>query len=264
MFYEKESNQELVKFFHKNTSLNKVNIVSLQAKITDALDNVEFVTRCFEPDNIFRYYNKKSIGLEPPIQGDDRNDSLYRCLMKRRTNSKLPKIDTPLDFRKFSQLISYSFGVSDTGHLNDNVKFTYPTSGGLNTIEVFIAVNNVSEINSGIYLYDPYVNALKLVKETFSVSDYKNITGLVDQGKNSFFSVYIVGNSKFSHMKYGDRAYRFMNIEAGHCSQNLYLMATALGLGCAASGAFLDDEFFEFLKISDENRYLLYENFVGL
>ncbi|MBT1153793.1 hypothetical protein EFS04_12020 [Levilactobacillus brevis] len=54
-----------------------------------------------------------------------------------------------------------------------------------------------------------------------------------------------------------------MNIEAGHCSQNLYLVSTVLGVECAASGAFLDDEFFDFLKIPHKNRFLLYENFVG-
>lgn len=264
MFDGRTENQELVKFFHKNTSLNKVNIVSLQMKIADALDDTNFITNCFKPDCIFQEYNEKTIALEKSVIRAEQDDNLYRCLMKRRTNSKLPKIEEPLDFEKFSKLIYYSFGASEINLVNNNVKFTYPTSGGLNTIEIFIVVNNVSKIDSGIYLYNPYVNTLKLVRENFSVSEYKNITGLFNQGENSFFSVHIVGNCEFSHIKYGDRAYRFMNIEAGHCSQNLYLMSTSLGLECAASGAFLDDEFFEFLKISDKNRYLLYENFVGL
>lgn len=85
----------------------------------------------------------------------------------------------------------------------------------------------------------------------------------MSQATNSYFSVHFVGNGEFSFFKYGNRAYRLMNIEAGHCSQNLYLVSTVLGVECAASGAFLDDEFFDFLKIPHKNRFLLYENFVG-
>lgn len=63
--------------------------------------------------------------------------------------------------------------------------------------------------------------------------------------------------------KYGDRAYRFMNIEAGHAMQNMYLIATSLQIGCVASGGFLDDIFFEWLGLENNNMFLLYEGFIG-
>jgi SagB-type dehydrogenase family enzyme len=42
--------------------------------------------------------------------------------------------------------------------------------------------------------------------------------------------------------KYGDRAERYVKLEAGHAAQNLLLQAVALGLGAVPIGAFHDQD----------------------
>ena len=42
-------------------------------------------------------------------------------------------------------------------------------------------------------------------------------------------------------MKYSLRGYRFGLLDVGHVSQNLYLVASALGLQVCATAGFIDD-----------------------
>lgn len=262
-----QDDSELARFFHRNTEINSLSLFSLQGRIEHALSDSWFEANCFVINSIYAKYNHAPIKLDDSLINDTFKSGLFRCLINRRTNSHLPQATQKLNFKIFSQLLRYSFGISKTSAINNGkgtqYRYTFPTEGGLNTIEVYVIVNNVENIPNGVYLYDPYSNVLRVVSQEFKQEDYKHVTGLMSQAKKSFFSVHFVGNGEFSFFKYGNRAYRLMNIEAGHCSQNLYLVSTVLGVECAASGAFLDDEFFDFLKIPHKNRFLLYENFVG-
>lgn len=89
-----------------------------------------------------------------------------------------------------------------------------------------------------------------MITQSYSLSD------------NCIFSVHIVGSMNLMGYKYGNRAYRFMNLEAGHISQNVYLITEGLGFGTVASGGFLDDEFDSFMELQN-GEFLLYELFVG-
>lgn len=262
-----QNDSELAHFFHRNTEINCVSLFSLQGRIEHALSDPWFEANCFMINSIYSKYNQKFIKLDDSLISDTLKSDLFSCLLNRRTNSHLPQPTKKLNFRTFSHLLRYSFGISKTSAINNGkgtqYRYTFPTEGGLNTIEIYVIVNNVENILNGVYLYDPYFNVLRAVSQEFKQEDYKYVTGLMSQATNSYFSVHFVGNGEFSFFKYGNRAYRLMNIEAGHCSQNLYLVSTVLGVECAASGAFLDDEFFDFLKIPHKNRFLLYENFVG-
>jgi SagB-type dehydrogenase family enzyme len=42
--------------------------------------------------------------------------------------------------------------------------------------------------------------------------------------------------------KYGPRAYRLALLDVGHVSQNIHLVATAIGLNVCATAGFIDDE----------------------
>lgn len=57
----------------------------------------------------------------------------------------------------------------------------------------------------------------------------------------------------------GDRAWRYVNLEAGHAAQNLMLQATAMGLGGVTVGAFDDNAVMDLLGLPADHRplYLL-------
>ncbi len=52
--------------------------------------------------------------------------------------------------------------------------------------------------------------------------------------------IVIAADRSRTSRRYGERAERYVMMEAGHCAQNLLLQATALGLGAVPIGAFED------------------------
>jgi SagB-type dehydrogenase family enzyme len=64
-------------------------------------------------------------------------------------------------------------------------------------------------------------------------------------------------------MRQMDLDYRYVQLEAGHVGQNLYLAATSMGLGACVVGAFLDDDLNDLLGIDGENEAALYIITVG-
>ena len=63
--------------------------------------------------------------------------------------------------------------------------------------------------------------------------------------------------------KYRERTYRYVMMETGHVGQNLYLAATALGLGVCAVGAFFDDALNDLLGLDGQTEAALYITSVG-
>ena len=63
--------------------------------------------------------------------------------------------------------------------------------------------------------------------------------------------------------KYGERGLRYVYIEAGHISQNIYLQAVSLGLGSVAVGAFLDEKLNKLIDIDGKNEAAIYLHAVG-
>jgi SagB-type dehydrogenase family enzyme len=63
--------------------------------------------------------------------------------------------------------------------------------------------------------------------------------------------------------RYRERTCRYVMLEAGHVGQNLYLAATAMGLGACAVGAFLDDDLNDMLGLDGAAEAVLYVISVG-
>ena len=61
-----------------------------------------------------------------------------------------------------------------------------------------------------------------------------------------------------NQMKYGERGYRYVLLEAGHIGQNMYLNAAALSLKCCALGGTIDSKLEKFLDIDGITESVVY------
>lgn len=138
-------------------------------------------------------------------------------------------------------------------------------SGGARyPIEVYPLVLRSGEgLPAGLYHYNVKLHALEtLWDKSFTkeeLKDYFVYEWTADA------SVVFLMTAVFwrNQMKYGERGYRYVLIEAGHIGQNLYLVSEALGLKCCALGGTKDERVEELLDIDGVNESLVYAVAVG-
>lgn len=109
-----------------------------------------------------------------------------------------------------------------------------PSAGGLYPLELYV----VSE--DGVFRYRPEDHHLILALEG-DVRDELAVAALDQEALHDAPAVFVVtAVYERTAAKYGDRAERYVQLEAGHAAQNLLLEAVALDLGAVPIGAFAD------------------------
>jgi len=63
-------------------------------------------------------------------------------------------------------------------------------------------------------------------------------------------------NLKDLDREYGPRGYRYAMMSAGRMGERIYILSTAMGLGCCGIGAFYDGEAAELLGLKETTRLL--------
>lgn len=241
--------------YHDLTSLSIYNKHKFDICISGAFDDESFMSRLISQK---KDANKqaKTIKLANEIKVEE------MPLMFKERKSTRYFMDTPIPIDKLATLMYYSYGNNLNGSL------TVPSAGGIYPISLLIIVNNVSQIDNGIYEYCPWTCSInKISIENFNVN-YDKVTSSESLTANCAFSIHFIGNPDNTCYKYQDRGYRFLNIECGHIAQNFSLVSTFLSIGSVCSGGFLDGEFLGYLNKNTsrrfENSMYLYEMYFGI
>ena len=193
----------------------------------------------------------------PSVKGP--GESLYKSISRRRSVRNYSNEE--LTLVELSQLCWAASGVS--GRIGGYRLRTAPSAGALYPLELYLMVNRVNSVPRGIYHYHPHDHVLEEVRlGDFSGSLTRAALG---QDMTGGSAVTFIISSIFSRItsKYDVRGYRYAYIEAGHVSQNIYLTATALGLGSVAIGAFFDEKVNDILEIDGIEESSLYLHPVG-
>jgi SagB-type dehydrogenase family enzyme len=169
--------------------------------------------------------------------------SIEEAIAKRRSIREYSKDE--LTLKEISQLLWAAQGIT-----NEKGFRTAPSAGALYPIEIYLVTKK------GVFKYEPLGHYIYMILK----GDVRNELAKAALGQDwvakAPVSIVITGVYERTAKKYGNRGERYVLMEAGHVSQNIYLQCTSLGLGTVAVGAFYDLQVQEVLKIPKDHRPL--------
>lgn len=241
-----------------------------------AMEDYELDWRSKPPQYKFYPY-APVISLPNPAEvpaGED-EPSLWGCIARRRSVRSFGA--KPLTLDQLSKMLWASSGTTQsfiTPHGQDFYRAA-PSAGALYPIETYAIVNQVENLDPGLYHYRvtgldilerPIVegsHALEQLRRGDLRAAISNAA--LEQPFCGKAAAVIVWTAVFarSEWKYRDRAYRYVYLDAGHMAAHLSLAAVALGLGSCQVAAFYDDELNALLDIDGAEEGALYLAAVG-
>lgn len=116
----------------------------------------------------------------------------------------------------------------------------------------FVAVLSVDGLATGVYYYAPHSNELRLLKAECARNAVQYLCLGQELGGDAAAVVFHTADLNRAVRRQGERAYRYLHLDAGMLGERLDLAALAEGLGASGIGGFFDDQVTELLGIPAE------------
>jgi SagB-type dehydrogenase family enzyme len=164
--------------------------------------------------------------------------SVEEVLARRRSERSFAR--RALDREQISQLLWAAQGATQ-GRLR-----TAPSAGALYPLEIYLVTSE------GIHHYLPQSHELERISDGDILSQLARAA--LDQGyvREAPVSVVIAAVYQRTERRYGERAARYVWMEAGHVAQNIHLQAVAMGLGSVPVGAFDDRQVHRVMSLPED------------
>jgi SagB-type dehydrogenase family enzyme len=179
-----------------------------------------------------------------PQPTEDGAMSLEQSLAGRR--SVRSYTDETLTLDEISQLMWAAQGRTE----QEGAGRAAPSAGGTYPLELYVVTPD------GVYHYVPDGHLLEVVHGGDLRAPLAEAA--LDQQWVAIAPIVVVVTAIFARteQRYGERAERYVHLEAGHAAQNILLQAVALDLGAVPVGAFRDEQVQEVLGIPDDREPL--------
>lgn len=238
--FPKVPDGELLLYTHAATSIGS----------DDVTYNSELPAPAKEDKYNFPFCLKVPLSNTPVNWGANLID-LKEAILKRRSTRKFT--GAPLSLQTLSGLLSFTYcpeNYQDQGLDGD------PGFFDLGLIQTFIAVLDVTALETGCYYYTVQAQELRQIRfKNFRRETHYLCLGQ-DLGRDAAAIVFHTADLQSAIARYGDRAYRYLHMDAGHLGQRLNLAAIHLGVGVSGIGGFFDDQVNEVLGIPEEEAVL--------
>jgi len=171
--------------------------------------------------------------------------SVEEAIFRRR--SRREYLDKPLDGFQLSQLLWASQGITEPrGGLR-----AAPSAGATYPLEIYAIVGEhcVKDLRAGIYRYNPKDHTIILVASGDFRAELSAAALNQQWVARAPVNIVVAAVYERTTRVYGSRGVRYVDMEVGHVGQNVYLIATAMGLGAVVVGAFDDEQVHRVLRL---------------
>lgn len=174
--------------------------------------------------------------------------SLDEAIARRRS---IRSFDTePVSLTQLSQILWAAQGITDSSSKLRSV----PSGGAAYPLEIFAACGNngVEGIKAGVYRYQVDGHALTIHQPVDVKYELAKAAWYQEYILQAPVGIIICALYNRTTATYESRGERYVYVEVGHVGQNIYLQATALGLGTVAIGAFSDEQIRTILQLDEQ------------
>lgn len=186
------------------------------------------------------------------------SSTLEHTLRTRRSTREFS--EQPITLAELAALLQLGAGVTE---IDEIPRRAAPSGGGLYPVEVYVLAFGVEGLRPAVWHYSALDDVLEFVRPLAGLDDLREFipSGLVAGTPQLMLA--LSGVFARSQLKYLERGYRFVLLEAGHIAQNFSLLAAALGLGALCVGGFWDDPFNELLGLEIDKEAVVYSIALG-
>ena len=181
----------------------------------------------------------------PPDPAQNSDISIEEALANRRSVREFK--DETLQLPEISQLLWAAQGIS-----HESGKRTAPSAGALYPLEIYLITSQSPGLEAGVYKYLPHEHALSRTSDFNRRSELAAAALNQEPVRDAPVVLLICAVYGRTTGKYGYRGRRYVHMEVGFASQNIYLQAESLGLGTVFIGAFYEDQVKEILDMPED------------
>ena len=252
MHYPEVPDGELLGYLHRATQIEDIGNWDIEMEKSESRG----AEGQLEDKYNFPFCAKVSTATTPIDWGGGTADglplkSLENTILKRRSTRAYNGANLTLD--ELKAVLDFTY--QPQHYINQGLDGS-PDYFDLSLIETFIAVSGVTNLEEGCYYYAPKAQELRQIRFKNFRRELHYLCLGQDLGRDAGAVVFHTADLKKAVKKEGDRAYRYLHMDAGHLGQRLNLAAIRLGLGVSGIGGFFDDQVNEVLGIPTDEAVL--------
>lgn len=228
----------LSEIFHENTKLTPLSSRAYGAWLGQVGHSKVLVSLMSKPFKTYTLMDQVSLPSTTP------HSALENLIAARRSVRNYT--GDAMTQEELARVLYYSYGITDKRR---NFR-AVASGGGLFPLEIYVVPIKVQDLEHGIYHYNVEHGCLDVVSRGDRLAEIKECIWFEDIDFDDAAALFIVtAIFERTTLKYQDRGYRMVLMEAGEVAQNLTLAANSYNLGTCLVGGFHDNIVSKILEI---------------